>query len=136
VLLLAAFSLIVLLVPSRCFAMMDIEEVNQSRAKELGMQLRFTMAGPDASRVELEFPAKGELASFGRVDMEIRDGKTWVWATLREERTANGQILVSFAANHADLNKITFRIVTQSAPREMSGYDIHVKDFIEPVKKG
>ncbi len=115
--------------------MAEIEVVSKARAKELGMKIRSNAAGPNAVRVELEFETKGELKSFSRVDLEFREGgKFLVTSSLREDRSKPGRIVVSFAADRAHLDKLTLRVVVQPAPRDMTGYDLQVKDFVEPEK--
>ena len=74
--------------PSRCFALMTVQEVSKERAKELGMEIRSKAAGPNAVWVELEFKTEGELKRFSpennsRVELEIRDGESCWWAPQR-----------------------------------------------------
>ena len=115
--------------------MMEIEQVSKARAKELGMEIRSNAAGPDAVRVELEFEIKGELKSCSRVDLEFREGgKFLVSSSLREDRSKSGRVVVSFAADRAHLDKLTLRVVVQPAPRDMTGYELRVKDFVELEK--
>ena len=63
-----AFSLAVLAVllvaPGRCFALWSIAPVSKEGAKELGMEVRTTEAGPNQVRVELEFKAENKLKDF------------------------------------------------------------------------
>jgi hypothetical protein len=111
---------------------MSIELVTKERAKELGMEIRSNPAGPDTVRVVLEFEAKGELKNFTRVDLEIHEaGKLQLSSSLRDEGAKPGHIVVSFAADRAKLDQVTLRVVTQSAPRTMTGHDLRVKDFVE-----
>jgi hypothetical protein len=112
--------------------MMSIEFVTKERAKELGMEIRSNPAGPDAVRVVLEFDVKGELKNFTRVDLEIHEaGKLQLSSSLRDESAKPGHVAVSFAADRAKLDQLTLRVVTQSAPRTMTGHDLRVKDFVE-----
>jgi len=114
--------------------MMSIEEVSKPRAKELGIEITAN-AGPDAVRITLEFDARGEFKSYARVDLEVRDGgKLLVSSTLREEPSPPGRILVSFAADRANLDKITLKVVVQPAPRTMTGYVLRVRDFVDLAK--
>lgn len=125
-------AVLIILAAAPCLAMMSLEQVTRDRAKALGMDIRANAAGPDAVRVTLAFDAKGELKDFARVDMELRDGgKLLVSSTLREERTDAGRVTVSFAADRAQIDKLTLRVVTQSGPRTMTGHDLRVKDFVE-----
>jgi hypothetical protein len=127
---LSLLTLLFALTATPCFAMMSIEIVSKERAKALGMEIRSNPAGPKAVRVELEFERKGELKDFARVDLEMRDGEKWVSASLREEQSTPGHVVVSFAADRANLDKITLRVVIQPAPRDMTGYELRMKDFV------
>ncbi len=131
----ASVTLLFVAAPSLCFAMMDIDLVSPKRAKELGMEIRSNAAGPDAVRIELEFKPDGELKDYSRVDLEMhQNGKLLMTSILREERTKPGRVVVSFAADRGSLDKITLRVVTQSAPRDMVGYELRMKDFVDLAK--
>ena len=125
--------------PNRSFALWDIEIVSKERAKELGMEVRSTAAGPNLLQVELEFKAEGELKNFtqdplknfGRV--ELRSGKgdnLALAAPLREDRSKPGRVVVSFTADTAQLDKLTLGVMV---PETDGGsiYDLRVKDFVE-----
>lgn len=121
-------------VPSACLAMMDLETVSKERAKELGLEIRATAAGPDAVRIVLEFAKKGQLLSYHRVALEVRDGgKLLVSSTMKDE-TPQGKdasrVVVGFAADRTALDKLTLRVVTNHSPRSWTGYDIRVKEFV------
>jgi hypothetical protein len=112
--------------------MMDIEVISKARAKELGLEIRSHAAGPTVVRVELEIETKGELKSFSRVELEMMDeGKLLASSSMQQERSKSGHVLVGFAVDRDLLKKMTLRVVTQSGPREMSGYDLRVKDFVD-----
>ena len=133
---LAAMMMVIVVATSPCFGMMEIEIVTKERAKELGMEIRANAAGPEAVRVWLEFDVKGGLKDYGRVDLEMREGeKLLLSSTLREEKgAAPGRVVVSFAADRTSLEKVTVRVVTQSAPRSMVGHELRVKDFVDLTK--
>ncbi len=120
---------------SRCFAYMGIEEVSKERAKELGLVIRSNAAGPDPVRVELEFDTKGLFKNFSRVDLEItQGGKLLMSSSLKEDRSKPGRVVVGFAADRANLDKITLRVVTERPGQvvpERTGYDLRVKDFVD-----
>jgi len=102
---LSALAFVLVICSPICLAMMEIEFVSPQRAKELGMAVKANAAGPDAMRISLEFPAAGELKSFSRVDLEIMDGgKLQLSASLREEKTNDGHVIVSFAAARDQLD--------------------------------
>ena len=123
---------LLVLTPSVCFAMMEIEIVSKDRAKELGLEVRANAAGPDAVRVEVEFEAKGALEKYSRADLEIRDGgRLLSSSTLREEKSKPGRVVVSFAADRTMLNKITVRVVTEHGPRTRTGHDIRVGQHVD-----
>jgi hypothetical protein len=127
------FALAFLLVMSSpvCFGMMDIELVTPQRAKELGMVVKANAAGPDTIRISLEFPVSGELKSFSRADLEIMDGgKLVLAASLREEKTNEGHVIVSFAVARDQLDKLTLRVVS-GVPRDMVGHDLRLKEFVD-----
>ena len=124
----------VLFLSSSGLALMELMEVSPQKAKELGIQVRSNPAGPDATRVELEFEPKGELKGYRRVDLNVGEGnKVTVFASLREEQTQPGHMLVSFAADRTMLEKATLRIVI-GEPGELVGYDLYVRQFVAPAK--
>ena len=117
---------------SPCYALMSIGQITKERAKTLGMEIRLKPAGPKAVEVELEFPTKGELRNFSRVDLQIKDGeKLLVSASLKDEPSSQGRVVVSFTADRANLDMITLRVVMQPSGT-MTGYDLRVRDFVEP----
>ena len=131
---LSVMTFLLALASSRCFALIGIEEVNKERAKELGLEIRATAAGPDAVWVALEFATKGELKNFVRVDLELGEGgKLLLSSTLKEEQPKPGHVVVSFSVDRAQLDKITLRVVT-GMPIDYTGHDLRMKDFID-VKK-
>ena len=120
---------------SQCFAMMSIAHVPKERAKELGMEIRAKANGPNEVWVELEFKTVGPLKDFSHVSLEIRDEKKLLlgYTALREKRTDSGSVVVTFMANRAYLEKITLSVVV-GKPMDIAGYELRVKDFIEPEK--
>ena len=129
---LSILAFLLAIAPNPCFALITIENVTRERAKELGMEIRSHAAGPDAVRIALEFEAKGALKDYSRVDLEMWDGgKLLISSSLREDKSNPGRVIVSFAADRANLDKITLRVVVQSAPRSMHGFDLRMKDFVD-----
>src|SRR5262245_29799509 len=146
-----AFSLAVLAVllvaPGRCFALWVIAPVSKEGAKELGIEVRSTAAGPNQVRVELEFKTEGKLEKFipegkfqGHCGVELRigeGGNSLVTAPLREDRSKSGlkpgRVMFSFTADRAQLDKLRLWVF---APESDGGtiYDLAVKDFVEPDK--
>jgi len=118
--------------PSPCFALWEIGQVTKERAKELGMEIRSKAAGPNAVRVELEFAIKGKLKSFSRVDLRFNEGdKSLVTATLRENRSRPGRVVVSFAAERTHLDKITLWVMVPDMMPGGTIYELRVEDFVE-----
>ena len=128
----ASLAACLLLVGSgRCLGMMEIEQVTPVRARELGITVLAKPAGPDLVRVELSFPTAGPMKDFRRVDLYISEaGKSVLEVSLLAEQTKPGEILASFAADQARIEKTTFRIVT-GVGRSMVGHDLRAKDFVE-----
>ena len=128
------FSLLAILflaLPNWCFALMNLEDVTADRAKALGLEVRSNAAGPDAVRVELEFEIKGELKDFSRVDLIMQDGGTLLLhSTLQPEPSKPGHVVVGFAADRSQLDKLVLRVVTQTSKRSRVGHDLQVKEFV------
>ncbi len=124
--------------PSPCFADWGIETVSKERAKELGVEIR-SKAGSSSVSIELEIKSEGELKNFSRekpvhVELQMREGETClVSATLKEDRSKPGSVVVSFAADRAHLDMITLRVwVAQVLGGDI--FEFRVKDFVEPEK--
>ncbi len=116
---------------SPCLGETTVERVSKERGKELGMEVRST-PGVDGVGVELEFKAAGALREFGRVELEINEGeKTVFHATLREERSRAPSVVVRFAADRSNLEKITLLVVASEGRVGGSGYRLRVKDFVD-----
>jgi hypothetical protein len=145
----AAFNITVLAVllvaPSPCFALWTRATVSKEGAKELGMEVRTTAAGPNQVRVELEIKTEGKLKDFSPegkfrdysgVELRIGEGKNpLVTAPLREDRSKPkpGRVVVSFTADRTQLDKLKLWVFV---PESDGGtiYDLAVKDFVELKK--
>ena len=117
---------------SQCFALRDLAEVSKKEAKEMGLEIRATAAGPDAVWLELEFKTEGRLKDFNHVELEIREGEKLLvaYAALSEKRSNSGSVFVRFMANRAYLDKITLTVVT-GFPSADFGNELRVKDFVD-----
>ncbi|HUE73927.1 MAG TPA: hypothetical protein VMP01_23810 [Pirellulaceae bacterium] len=114
----SAVAVFLVVAPSPCFALEDIEFVTKERAKSLGLEINSSAAGPDAVLVVLEFETKGELKDYSRVALEMEDeGKLLLSSTLREEKSPSGRVIVSFAADRTKLDKLTLKVVVQYSER-------------------
>jgi hypothetical protein len=120
--------------PGPCFALWGIAPVSKERAKEMGMEVRSTAAGPNQVTIELEFKLEGALKNFSRVDLRIGEGDNpSVTAPLREDRSKPGRVVVSFTADRAQLDKLTLWVFV---PESLGGtiYDLRIKDFVDLKK--
>jgi hypothetical protein len=134
---------VLLVAPGRCFALWLIAPVSPDRAKEMGLEVRSSPAGPDQVRVQLEFKTEGRFKEFsaagqfkGRsgVELLIGEGKNpAVTAPLKEDRSKPGRIVVSFNADPAHLDQINLRVMVPE-PDGGTIYQIRVKDFVQPEK--
>ena len=129
---LMALTLLLFAASNHCFALRSIGILSTQEAKEMGIQIRATAAGPDAAWVVLEFKPAGKLKDFSHVELEINDGEKLLvaYAPLREERLASGSIVVRFMANRTYLEKVTLCVVAGLD----AGYNLRVKEFVELEK--
>ena len=119
---------------SPCFALWDVETVSRERAKELGMKVRSTAAGPGHVQVDLEFKAEGKLKDFSHVDLRLGKGDDLtVSAALREDRSKPGRVVVSFIADSAQLDKLTLRVLVPFTDGGAGGtvYELGVRNFVQ-----
>jgi len=131
---LTVLAIVLLAASNVCQAMLDIEQVDKPRAKELGITIRVIAADKGAVRVVLEADAVGPLKSFKYVELSMRDGpKFTVSATLKNEATEPGHIYASCYIDRAMLDQLTLRVVAESG-LQRDGYDLRIKDFAEAVK--
>jgi hypothetical protein len=118
---------------SPCFALGFVKKVSKEGAKELGMDVRSQAAGPNQVRVELEFKVEGSFRNFSHVDLWLGEGDNpSLAAPLKEDRSKPGQVVVSFTADRAHLDKINLRVTVVEAGRGV--YVLRMKDFVEPEK--
>jgi hypothetical protein len=120
--------------PRPCFALREIAVVTKREAKEMGIEVRARPAGPDALWLELEFKPEGKLKEFTQVELKMTEGqKSLVVSTaLRETRSSSGNIMVTFTAGRAYVEKTTLSVVMHS-PREAGDhtYELPMKDYVE-----
>ena len=130
---LALLAILFLALPNWCFALISLENVTPERAKALGMEIRTNAAGPDAVRVELEFEIKGDLKDFSRVDLIMEgEGKLLLHSTLQPDPSQPGHVVVGFAVDRSQLDKLTLRVLTGEGLRV--GHDLQVKEFVDLTK--
>src|SRR5690349_22647247 len=100
--------------PIPCLALRSIGIVSKADAKEMGLEVRATPAGPEAAWLELEFKPEGKLKAYSHVELEINEGEKLLvaYAALSEQKSSSGSIVVRFMANRAYLEKITLTVVT------------------------
>ena len=143
---------VVLVAPSPCFALWGIVPVSKERAKETGIEVRSTAAGPNQVRVEMEFKTEGKFEEFSpegkfkdrsRVELRFDEGdkptlfgegdKPTLTAPLKEDRSKPGRIVVSFHADRAQLDKLNLWMMVAESDGG-TAYVLRVKDFVEPEK--
>jgi len=134
---------VLLVAASPCFALWVTVPVSKEGAKELGLEVRSTAAGPDQVWVELAFKTEGKFEKFipeGKfashcgVELRIGEGKNpLVTAPLREDRSKPGRVVVSFTADRTELDKLKLWVVVPE-PDGRTIYDLRVKDFVELKK--
>ncbi len=130
----SAMTVFLVVAPSPCFALWLIAPVSKERAKELGMEVRSEVAGPNRVRVELEFKIEGTFNDFSSVDMRIGEGDNPpLSAPLREDRSKPGRVIVRFTADRGQLEKIKLWVMVPGLDGG-SIYDLRVKDFVELKK--
>ena len=126
-----AVAILLAVTPNPCFALWDIEILSRERAKELGMEVRSTAAGPNHVQVELEFKAEGKLKDFSHLDLRFGKGDNLaVAAPLREDRSKPGRVAVKCFADPAQLDKLSLLVMV---PGTLGGtvHELQVKDFVE-----
>ncbi|WP_035609824.1 hypothetical protein [Haloferula sp. BvORR071] len=123
-------------VSSPCFGLISIHEVTAEEAKEWKVEVRALPAGPEDVRVEIEFSSEGQFHDFRRVDFRMHgdDGKMLAVLQLKEERTKEGRVLVSFATSRENLGKIAVWVVSGGGARVGGAYEIRPKDFVDLSK--
>jgi hypothetical protein len=125
--------------PKPCFAAWAIGgHLSKQQAKEMGMEIRSKTNGTNEVSVELEIKTEGELSSVGqvgsRVELKITKGERCLLsATLKEDRSQPGRVIVSFAADRAHLEMATLHVWVGGGVRGMGGarHELRVKDFVE-----
>lgn len=132
---------LLILLPSPCFAMWDVETATKARAKELDIQIRSHPAGPNHLRIELDFPTTGPFKNFtqgksssdpSRVDLRLGKGDDlMISASLREDRSKPGRILVSFTISRSQLDKVSLWIMVAHGLGG-SAYDLQLNQFVDP----
>ncbi len=146
----SAVAVFLVIAPSPCFALWQIAPVSKEGAKELGMEVRSTAAGPNHVTVELEFKTEGTFQEFSpegkykhgsRVELRIGEkdklrifeNDNPLTAALREERSKPGCVIVSFTADGGQLDNINLWVMVPE-PDGGTAYVLPIKDFLE-IKK-
>jgi hypothetical protein len=130
----AVLAILLAVFPSRCFAAWDLAIVDKQLAKELDMEIRSTAAGPKHVLVELDFKADGSLKAYNRVELRIGErDEPLLTATLKEDKSKPGRVVVSIYASRTQLDKITLRVFV---PETLGGsiYEVPLKDFVDVEK--
>ena len=124
---------VLLISTSPCFALGFHMKVSKEEAKQMGINVRSTAAGPNQVRVELEVNVEGQLKNFHGVDLCFgEEDNPSLSASLQEDRSKKGQVVVSFTDDRAHLDKITLHVTVQEVGRGV--YELRIKDFVEQEK--
>jgi hypothetical protein len=120
--------------------------VSKEEAKDLGLEVRTTAAGPDHVSVVLEFKTEGNFKAFSP-DGKFKDRSgVWLWigqgensqltAALKEDRSKAGRVVVGFTADRAQLDQSNLRVMAPYTDGGLGGaeYRLRVKDFVELKK--
>jgi hypothetical protein len=139
----STLAFLLLVTPNPCFAVWDVMTVSKDEAKELGLLVRTTVAGPSHVSVELEFKTEGAFKAF-RPDGKFNDRSgVWLWigqgenslvtAALKEDHSKAGSIVVSFTAERAQLDQSNLRVMAPYTDGGLGGaeYRLRIKDFVE-----
>lgn len=129
---------LIAVMPNLCLAEREIRAISAREAKEMGVELRATPAGPDAVWLELEFKTEGKLQDYSpersrsRVELEVRDGKKPMlgYAVLQEQHPKPGHVLVRFMASRAYLDKVILSIVIGDGLLPGGAFELHAKEFV------
>jgi hypothetical protein len=141
-----AFAVVLTVAPRGCFALWDVLDVSPKEAKELGLIVRTKAAGPDHVSVELEFKTEGSFKAFipgskfqdrAVVQLWIGQGDNpHVTASLKEDRSEEGRVVVGFTADRVQLDRSSLRVFAPFTDGGAGGtqYQLRIKDFVEPKK--
>lgn len=128
--------------PSPCFALWSVGPITKEQAKQLGMEVRSNAAGTNGVAVELEIKTEGKFETFAnldradrsRVELQINKGDVnLVSATLKEERSKPGHVVVRFTADRAQLEMITLRVWVDTGHGGVIN-ELPMRDFIDGEK--
>lgn len=130
--LIAVVALLIAVAPSQCLALRSVGIITKEEAKQLGIELRATPAGPEAAWLELEFKPAGKLKDFAHVELEVIAGEKQqiAYLELSGQRTDKGNVKVRFMAHREFLDKIILVVVT-GFPGNYAGNELRVKDFVD-----
>jgi hypothetical protein len=121
---------------SPCSALISIHSVTAQEVKDWKIDVRALPAGPDDVRIEVEFAPESQFKDYRRVDFRMigDDGKMLAVTSLKEERTKDGRVLVSFATNRENLGKIAIWVVTGGGARVGGAYEIKPMSLVDLSK--
>jgi hypothetical protein len=108
--------------------------VSKEEAKEFGMQVRSTAAGPNHVNVELEFKPEGYFKEYSRVELWIGEGDNpRVTAALKEDRSKADRVVVGFTVDRVQLDQCNVRLIVPHSGGGAKGvtYMLRVKEFVE-----
>ena len=126
---------LMLLLTSRCLALVMIETVSKERAeKDFGATIRTEVVGTNQVGVSLEFAPKGKLQTFSSVQLEITVGeRRLVSATLSPLKHTPDTVAVYFSTDPAYLStsRLTVFYKISGGFPPYDGIQFNVIDFIK-----
>ena len=133
----SVLAILLAVVPSPCLAEGTFgTTTTREVAKQHGMEVRANAIDINRVTVELEIKTEGEsrfLAKLERVELQISKGATnLVSATLREEQSKPGHVVVRFTADRAQLETITLRVCGTAMGRVI--YELPMKVLVDLEK--
>jgi hypothetical protein len=131
--LLPAAVLILLLASGPGYALMGIMHVDKDKAKELGIAVKTESVG-ESIYVRVEFESAKELTNFQHAQLSL-GGNGRTLTTTIQPRKENDRTVIFFAADPKTVTDCEITLVVRHAPRSMTGYRIHMKDFVVAEKK-
>lgn len=116
----------------QCFALRSVGIITKAEAKEMGIQVRATAAGPEALWLELEFKPEGKLKSYQHVELEINEGEKSLvaYTELAGKRQSSGSVVVRMMVARSLVGKVTLSIIT-GFPSNFSANELRIKEFVE-----
>lgn len=128
--LLALALVLTLMAPRESFALWDVLTLTPEEATRLGIEVRAT-GNSESVSVAVEFVLADEFKDFEGAYLEIKpEGDSVISVPMREERTDEGHVTLSFFSHRDQLETLSVRI---RVPGGLGGtlYVLPVDDFVD-----